>query len=78
MTAAAAATLSWGSRAASSSACSSANPSVGKLDMILAGGVGRAVEDAAVGQIDLDRPAGDRRAILVSARPGRPATVSPR
>ena len=38
----------------------------GELEMILARGVGRAVQDAAVGQIDLDRPAGDRRAILVS------------
>ena len=34
--------------------------------MILAGGVGRAVEDAAVGKIDLDRPARDGRSILVA------------
>ena len=33
--------------------------------MILARGVGRAVQDAAVGQADLDRPAGHRRAVLV-------------
>ncbi len=38
----------------------------GELDMILAGRVGRAVEDAAVGKVDLDRPARHRRAVLVA------------
>ena len=33
--------------------------------MELARRVGRAVDDAPVGQGDLDRPAGDRRAVLV-------------
>ncbi len=63
---AAAATLSCGSRAASCEPLLLGEPLGGELEMILARGVGRAVQDAAVGKIDLDRPARDGCSVLVS------------
>ena len=59
------ATLSCGSRAARASDCSSANPSVGNSIGYWPACVGRAVQDPAVGKLDIDRPPRDRRSVLI-------------